>query len=149
MHHPCRLFTFFRELRYPQTVPRLRPSGRRILYASRTWVLLLSIEITLTLVSEYISTASVFSVWSGKGAVTSECIHGGALPARATGADASTSAAARATSRATFNELLTRSCRSRLQNNLSFLAGPHYLKEVSKGRVVLDLQQEEVEGHLS
>src|SRR5580693_6932379 len=145
MHHPCRLFTFFRELRYTQTVPRLRPSGRRILYAWRTWVLILSVEITVTLVSEYSRTASVFSVWSGKGALTSECIHGGALPARAAGADANTSAAARAT----FNGLLTRSGRSRLQNNLSFIAGPHYLKEVSKGRVVLDLQQEEVEGHLS
>src|SRR5215472_1761718 len=79
MHQPCRLVTFLLEFRNTITSPRSRPWGRRILYASRTTVLILSAEITLTSVSEYSNTASVFSSCAGRGALTSACIHWGAL----------------------------------------------------------------------
>src|ERR1700686_4539565 len=145
MHQPCRLLIFLWELRYTQTVPRSRPSGRRILYAALTSVLILSTEITVTFVSEYNTIASVFSVCSGKGAVTRGCNHCGASPARR--GELQLSAKARTTTG--FTRSIARSRGSSLQHNLSFIAAPYYLKEVSKRRIVLRIQKQNVDRQLS
>src|ERR1700687_12083 len=60
MHQACRLVLLVAESKGITTVPRSRPPGLIILYASRTNVLILSADCTVTIRSEYISTASVF-----------------------------------------------------------------------------------------
>src|SRR3984893_11562904 len=81
MHQACRLAILVAESKRITTVPRSRPPGLITLYASRTNVLILSADCTVTILSEYISTASVFSSCAGTDAVTSACIHAGASPA--------------------------------------------------------------------
>src|ERR1700686_2026636 len=83
MHHACKLLIRVTESNGITTVPRSRPPGRITLYALRTSVLILSAECTVTIRSEYISTASVLSSCAGIGALVSACIHAGASPADA------------------------------------------------------------------
>src|SRR5437899_1914413 len=97
------------------------------------WVLILSAEITLTVVSEYSSTASVFSSCAGRGALTSACIHCGASPATAR-MGAQKKQMLRTTR---VFSLVTCARADRLQNNLLFIACPHRLKEIPQCRVVL------------
>src|SRR2546421_8574764 len=80
MHHPRKLLIFALELNGTATNPYSRPPGRRILYATRTVFLILSVETTVRSCSEYSITASVFSSCPGKGRLTSACIHWGASP---------------------------------------------------------------------
>src|SRR5262245_11848545 len=130
MHQPRRALTFLVEFRNTTTVPRSRPWGRRTLYASRTTVLILSADTTVTFVSEYNNTASVFSSWAGTGTLTRACIHCGASPATAGGAYASTQAQRTAKNPAeSALRLVTGLGSARLQNNLLFIALPHSLKE--------------------
>src|SRR6476646_9698296 len=83
MHHPRRPVILVLELNGTATIPYSRPPGRRILYATRTTLFILSVDKTLRSCSEYIRTASVFSSCCGKGAFTRACIHCGASPATA------------------------------------------------------------------
>src|SRR5690349_656918 len=78
MHQPRKFVILWFEYTGICTIPYSRPPGRRILYALRTTVLILSAERTLTLVSEYSNTASVLSSCAGSGALTWACIQDGA-----------------------------------------------------------------------
>src|ERR1700756_1033505 len=81
MHQACKLLIRVVASNGITTVPRSRPPGRITLYAMRTSFLIFSADCTVTILSEYISTASVFSSCVGTGALTSACIHAGASPA--------------------------------------------------------------------
>src|SRR5438552_2667264 len=81
MHHACRFVIRVAESKGITTVPRSRPPGLTILYASRTSVFILSADCTVTMRSEYISTASVLSSCAGTPALASACIHAGASAA--------------------------------------------------------------------
>src|ERR1700756_419101 len=81
MHQACKLLIRVVASNGITTVPRSRPPGRITLYAMRTSVLIFSADCTVTILSEYIPTASVFSSCVGTGALTSACIHAGASPA--------------------------------------------------------------------
>src|SRR5579859_8139092 len=81
MHQPCRLLIRVAASNGMTTVPRSRPPGRMILYASRTSVLILSADCTVTIRSEYISTALVLSSCAGTLALANACIHPGASAA--------------------------------------------------------------------
>src|SRR5947209_9267344 len=94
---------------------------------------------TFTFVSEYSSTASVFSSCGGRGAFTTACIHCGAsLPATAGVIPSTTRATLQ--SRSVTRVLLTRAGSHRLQQNLLFIAGPHQLEEISKCGIVLGIK---------
>src|SRR5271167_1458643 len=138
IHQPRNLVIFLWELKGTPTVPYSRPSGRRILYASRTCSLTLSAETTITFLSEYSSTASVFSSWAGSGTLTSARIHSGASATAAWGAKARTQATHRTTVGSC--QLLVRGRCAGLQDNLLFIARPHLLKEVPQRAVILGLQ---------
>src|SRR5216684_402334 len=144
MHQPCRPLTFWPgELKGTKTVPYARPSGLRILYARRTTVLILSMDWTLTFVSEYSSTASVFSSCAGRGALTSACIHWGASPAAAGDAHPTRQTTIQARN-AGIRSLPACLCADRLQNHLFFIARPHRLKEIPQSGVILRVQQENI-----
>src|SRR5882757_7444843 len=81
MHHACRFVIRVAESKGITTVPRSRPPGLTILYASRTSVFILSADCTVTIRSEYISTASVLSSCAGTLALARACIHAGASAA--------------------------------------------------------------------
>src|SRR5476649_820694 len=78
MHQARTKFTFVCASNGITTVPSSRPPGRKILYATRTSVLILSADCTVTIRSEYNFTASVFSSWAGDGTPASACIQAGA-----------------------------------------------------------------------
>src|SRR5882762_10492498 len=132
MHHACRFVIRVPVSNGIKTVPKSRPAGRIILYASRTNVLILSADCTVVIRSEYISTASVFSSWAGTDALTSACIHAGASAAaeRAGHPKANThSTAIRAVA------LVSSVSRARchwLHNDLFFIARPHVLEKSSE-----------------
>src|SRR5215475_6621569 len=151
MHQPRRALTFLVEFRNTTTVPRSRPWGRRTLYASRTTVLILSADTTVTFVSEYNNTASVFSSWAGTGTLTRACIHCGASPAAACGAypriEAQASAAAQNPTGKT-PRLVTGLGSAGLQDNLLFIGFPHDLEEIPQGCVVLEVEQNNLHANL-
>src|ERR1700756_3868374 len=132
MHQACKLLIRVVASNGITTVPRSRPPGRITLYAVRTSVLILSADCTVTILSEYISTASVFSSCAGTGALTSACIHAGASPANERPGMANTPA------HNTDNhntERLTSIARSRchwLHNDLFFITCPHALEECAQ-----------------
>src|SRR5947209_11737933 len=98
---------------------------------------------TFTFVSEYSSTASVFSSCGGTGAFTTACIHCGAsLPATAGVIPSTTRATLQ--SRNVTRVLLTRAGSHRLQQNLFFIARPHQLKEVPYCGIIVGINQEKI-----
>src|SRR6202035_2243470 len=145
MHHACRLLILVSESKGITTVPRSRPPGRKILYASRTRVLILSADCTVTILSEYISTASAFSSCVGIGAFANARSQAGASAAVARGALLS----AQMDRSRKQKVLRTRSVASGrrspwLHNDLFVIAGPYCLKKSSQIRIKFDVKHQQI-----
>src|ERR1700685_1656745 len=93
--------------------------------------------------SEYSRIASVLSSCAGSGAAAAACIHGGASAPRTLPAAASRQSAPSTRTRPRRPLVAGTGC-TRLQDDLLFIIGPHYLKEVAQGRVVFLLEYQNV-----
>src|SRR5260370_31359839 len=97
------------------------------------------------MVSEYSSTASVFSSCAGTGASTSACIHWGASPlAAADGAHPRTHSSIAGRSDHAL-PLVAGAGRFRLQYNLCFITCPHCLEETPQGWIILPVEQHNID----
>src|SRR5258708_12806907 len=143
IHQAWKLLILVSESKGITTVPSSRPPGRRILYALRTTVLILSADCTVTIFSEYICTASVFSSCAGTDAFTSACIHEGASPATARNGAANRHTKSATGINRTPRILIARRSRLWLHNDLLFIARPHRLIEASQRPVVLGVDHQQ------
>src|SRR5712671_6392913 len=142
MHHACRFVIRVAESNGITTVPKSRPPGLTILYASRTSVFILSADCTVTIRSEYISTASVLSSCAGTLALARACIHAGASAAARDG-QANVDTLRTATHKQTLPSVA--GLRSNwLQNDLFFIARPHDLVKVSQRRIILRVDHQQI-----
>src|ERR1700730_9435071 len=144
MHHACKLLIRVTESNGIATVPRSRPPGRITLYALRTTVLILSAECTVTIRSEYISTASVLSSCAGIGALVSACIHAGASPPDARAGSPKATAATNSNQQTPALSSIARPRSHRLQDDLFFIARPHELVEIPQCRIILRVNHQQI-----
>src|ERR1700736_441371 len=145
MHHACRFVILVAVSKGISMVPKSRPPGRRILYASRTRVLILSADCTVTILSEYISTASVFSPCAGIGAFASARSQAGASAAAARGVLTSAQVDKSRKQKMLRMRSVASGRRSPwLHNDLFVIACPYRLEKSSQSRIKFSVKHQQI-----
>src|SRR5258708_36802327 len=107
-------------------------------------VLILPLDSTVRIFSEYRRTASVLSSCSGKDTFTSAFIQSGAPASAGRGSRTRQTATPRVTTHGLIPERLIWQ-----QHNLLLIACPHSLKKIAQRRVVLSLHHQDIQAEMA